>query len=124
MRKQALLSIHPEHAEAILSGAKSFEFRKVAFRQQIEIVLIYATAPISKVIGSFEVEAIISAEPSAIWEQASQSSGLTRERFDAYYSGKSVAHAIKVINPRRFSRPKPLSTYVKSGTPPQSFCYV
>jgi len=124
MRKQALLSIHPEHAEAILSGTKSFEFRKVAFRREIETVLIYATAPISKVIGSFEVETIISAEPSAIWEQASHSSGLTKERFDKYYTGKSVAHAIKVMNPKRFYRPKPLSAYVKSGTPPQSFCYV
>lgn len=124
MRKQALLSIHPEHAEAILLGTKSFEFRKVAFRQEIEVVLIYATAPISKVIGSFEVETIISAEPSAIWEQARLSSGLSRERFDAYYAGKAVAHAIKVMNPKRFIRPKPLSVYVKSGTPPQSFCYV
>ena len=48
---KAILSIHPEYAYKILSGEKTHELRKVLFKKPVTHVLVYATAPISKVIG-------------------------------------------------------------------------
>jgi len=124
MKRRVLLSIHPEHAEAILLGRKSYEFRKVLFKQDVAEVVIYATSPVCRVIGRFEVEEIYSASPAEVWEKAKHVAGVTQERFSVYFSGRKIAHAIKVSKPVRFIRPRLLSDYLESNTPPQSFCYL
>lgn len=60
----ALLSIKPEFVEKIFSGEKRFEFRKSAFRQDISCVIVYATAPVCRIVGEFEVEDVLQASPS------------------------------------------------------------
>jgi predicted transcriptional regulator len=124
MKKRVLLSIHPEHAEAILDGRKDYEFRKVLFKQQVGELVLYATSPVCRVIGTVEVHEIVSASPADVWEKAQYTAGVTVELFQQYFAGRAVAHAIKVRKPLRFSRPKPLSMYLKSNFPPQSFCYL
>lgn len=124
MKRRVLLSIHPEHAEAILMGRKMYEFRKVLFKEMVSEVVIYATSPVCKVIGTFKVEEILSASPNEVWAKAKDVAGVTEELFSAYFSGRQIAHAIKVSRPVRFVRPKPLSQYLKSSIPPQSFCYL
>jgi predicted transcriptional regulator len=124
MKKRVLLSIHPEHAEAILTGIKSYEFRKVLFREKVNKIVMYATSPVCRVVGTFEVEEIYSASPEDVWTKAKGVAGVTQELFSEYFSGRDMAHAIKVNKPVRFSRPKPLSQYLKSNIPPQSFCYI
>ena len=105
-------------------GRKSYEFRKVLFKQKVGEVVIYATSPVCRVIGTFEVEEIYSAPPEDVWAKVKEVAGVTQELFGAYFSGRELAHAIKVSNPVRFVRPKPLSQYLKSNVPPQSFCYL
>jgi predicted transcriptional regulator len=124
MKRRALLSIHPKHAEAILLGSKTYEFRKVLFKEKVNEIVIYATSPVCKVIGKFKIEEIYSASPSEVWAKAKDVSGVTEELFSAYFAGRQIAHAIKVSQPVRFVRPKPLSQYVKSNIPPQSYCYL
>ena len=124
MRRRVLLSIHPEHAEAILNGRKHYEFRKVLFREKVKEVVLYATKPVCLVIGKFEIEEIYSDSPDAVWLKALGVAGISYDHFQSYFSGRDVAHALKVTKPIRFSRPKPLSLYLKSNNPPQSFCYL
>lgn len=124
MKKRVLLSIHPDHAEAILKGRKRYEFRKVRFKRKVKEVLLYATYPVCRVIGSFEVEEIYSAHPAKVWAKANKVAGVTHELFRAYFAGRDMAHAIKVRRPVRFARPRRLSRYRKTAVPPQSFCYV
>ena len=65
---QVLLSIKPEYAEKILNGEKKYEFRKVLPKNKsITKVIIYATMPIGKVIGEFEIAELISDSPSRLW---------------------------------------------------------
>lgn len=118
------MSIHPEYAEAILGGRKIYEFRKVLFKEKVTEAVIYATAPVCRVIGKFEVEEIYSASPEEVWVRAKEVAGVSQEMFKRYFSGRELAHAIKVRKPVRFARPKPLSQYLKSNVPPQSFCYL
>jgi predicted transcriptional regulator len=122
---KVLLSIRPEYAELILSGHKRYEFRRVCFRNaNVRSVLIYATLPIGKVVGEFDVREIISGSPLAVWKRTKDRAGLTWSMFAKYFAGKSIAHALAVSNIKRFSRPLDLSEILPSGVAPQSFCYV
>ena len=53
---KVLLSIKPQYVESILSGKKSYEFRRMIFAAQIDTVVIYATKPIGRVVGEFGIE--------------------------------------------------------------------
>jgi len=124
MKKRVLLSIHPEYANAIFAGEKGFEFRRVIFKENVREVVVYATSPISRVIGRFKIEEIYQDTPVKLWEKTEARAGVTREMFDAYFKDRAKAFAIKVSEPIRFSEPQPLSKYLPSNTPPQSFCYI
>ena len=124
MKKRILLSIHPEYANAILEGNKGFEFRRVLFKEKVQEIFVYATSPISCVIGKFEIEDIYVDSPNKIWAKTKNYAGVTKDIFDDYFKDREKAFAIKVVNPVRFSEPQPLKNYVPSNTPPQSFCYV
>jgi predicted transcriptional regulator len=124
MKKRVLLSIHPEYAEAILAGQKQFEFRRVLFKQDVDQVFIYATCPVARVVGSFQVENIYSEKPPILWKMTKDRGGVTKEKFDSYFGSRPKGFAIKITNPVRFATPRPLSDYVISNIPPQSFRYI
>lgn len=122
---KVLLSIKPEYAESILQGNKRFEFRKTIFRNKnVKTVVIYATMPIGKVIGEFDIDEIISSEPSALWDVTKKYAGISKCFFDEYFSKKSTAFAIAVKNPRRYKDPVLLTDIVPGAVPPQSFRYI
>lgn len=122
---RVLLSIKPEYAEKILLGEKRFEFRKaVPKNAAVTTVVIYATMPVGKVIGEFDVEEILMERPTAIWSKTSAFSGISRRFFREYFKGRSKAYAIKVARARRYETPVALSEVLRSGIAPQSFCYL
>jgi predicted transcriptional regulator len=124
MKKRVLLSIHPEYAEAIFDGHKGYEFRRVLFKEDVQEVVVYATSPVKRVVGRFTIEDIYEDAPSELWTKTKALAGVTKEMFDTYFKGKPTAFAIKVSEPVRFAQPQPLSRYLASSTPPQSFCYI
>jgi predicted transcriptional regulator len=124
MKKRVLLSIHPEFAEAIFQGTKRFEFRRVLFRQDVDEVVVYATAPISRVVGSFKIDGVVADSPTKVWKKTQKYAGVSKQRFDTYFQDKPKAFAIKVTNPIRFENPRLLSHYLASNVAPQSFCYI
>ena len=121
---KALLSIKPEYADKILSGDKKYEFRKVGFKKKVDTVVIYATMPVGKIIGEFNVEDILQDKPDRIWEETKQFSGITKTFFKQYFKGRDKAFAIHVKNPFRYDQPFDIKAILPSGTPPQSFCYL
>lgn len=124
MKRRVLLSIHPEFAEAIFDGHKHYEFRRVLFKEDVDEVVVYATMPVARVIGTFKIADIYEGAPKALWSKTKAVSGVTKEKFDTYFKDRTKAFAIKVGNPVRFTVPQPLSKYLASNTPPQSFCYI
>jgi predicted transcriptional regulator len=67
---KVLLSIKPEFAEMIFSGSKRYEFRRSIFRNpDVKTIVVYASSPVQKVIGEFEIETIINAELENLWKQ-------------------------------------------------------
>ena len=121
---KVLLSIKPKYADLIFLGKKHYEFRKVIFRvRSIEKVVVYASNPISKVIGEFKIEDIISSEISDLWEQTMEYAGVDKDFYDEYFSGRDIGHAIKVKNPKKYEKHKELQDFnIKQA--PQSFVYI
>jgi len=121
---KVLLSIKPKYAEMILNGEKHYEFRRTIFKEpSVTKIVIYASSPISRVIGEFEVDYILSLSPTKLWKKTMKYSGIDKKFYDSYFVGKDVGHAIKVKNVKRYSKQKDLKDFdVKRA--PQSFAYI
>jgi predicted transcriptional regulator len=123
---KVLMSIKPKYADKIFSGEKKWEYRKKLWkRDDVDIVVVYASAPISKVIGEFNVERsdTIHATLKSLWYQTGQDGGVSKEEFEKYFIRRCFGIAISVSEPTLYDTPKPLSDYgIKR--PPQNFMYL
>ena len=121
---KVLLSIKPTFADRIFNGDKKYEFRKVIFKKpNIKTVIVYASSPVKKVIGEFEIDAIVSDIPSNLWKKTQKKSGISKEFFFSYFVERQIGFAIKVKKTKRYKKPLCLRTQFNIS-PPQSFCYV
>lgn len=122
---RVLLSVFPEFAEGILNGTKRFEYRKSSpKRGEARVVMLYATKPVGRVVGEFEIARVLVDHPSALWDRTNSGSGISREYFNSYFEGRKQAFALEVRNPKRYSKPLTLVEVSGSSAPPQSFRYV
>lgn len=120
---KVLLSIKPEFAGKIFDGIKKYEYRRSIFKQPVDCVVVYVSAPISLVIGEFEIEEIIHSEIQDLWENTKEHSGITRDFFEAYFKDKETGYAIRIGNSQKYEKPLPI--YESFGLkPPQSFAYL
>lgn len=119
-----LLSIKPEFAERIFDGSKKYEFRKAIFKNHdVKTVVVYASHPVQRVIGEFDIETILIDDPENLWKQTQELAGITEDFFFDYFSKRDVGFAIKVKKTRRYKNPRCLRTSY-NVSPPQSFCYI
>ncbi|UCV28149.1 ASCH domain-containing protein [Ferribacterium limneticum] len=122
---KVLLSIKPEYAEKILEGNKHYEFRKVIPKAPgVTTIVIYATKPVGKVVGEFDIDQFLSERPNDLWSITAEYSGITKRFFNEYFHGRNRAYAIKVKEARRYDEPLELGSVLRSGVAPQSFCYL
>lgn len=120
----ALMAIHERYADAIMAGVKQVEFRKRRLASDIETVWVYATAPVSKVIGRFSVHEVVQGSPQEIWDQYGAVGVIEEEAFFSYYDGRDTAVAIVVGSAIRLPDPLPLDALVPKPAVPQSFAYM
>lgn len=120
----ALLSIHPRFAEAIMDGEKRVEFRKVQFSRTVSHVIVYATSPVMKVIGYFEVSHVEAAPPAELWRKYRDVGGIEHDEFFAYFSGRSSGIALHVGVALPLANPLRLEQLGPGLVPPQSFVYL
>lgn len=119
-----LLSIKPEFAEKILAGEKRFEFRRVMPKQRVERVVVYASSPVCRLVGEFTVRRVVSASPEKLWRQTRNFAGISRRYFDAYFEGRTEAHAFEVEDVLRYDQPIDPQSIYRGFRPPQSFVYL
>lgn len=121
---KVILSIKPEFANKIFNGTKKFEFRRTLFKnKEVKKIVVYASSPISKVIGEFEINRIFHEELESLWNQTSKHSGITEDYYMQYFNGKENGYAIEVKNPKKYKT----ELCIKQSyglNPPQSFAYV
>jgi len=120
---KALLSIKPEFASKIFTGEKKFEYRRSIFKKPVNLVVVYASSPVCKVIGEFEIEELIFDELEKLWKRTKEYSGISEDYFYSYFSDKEKGHAIAIGSTRKYR--KPLLLKETFGViPPQSYLYL
>lgn len=123
---KALVSIRPEYVERILSGEKTYEYRRRIFkRPQVDTLVIYATMPVGKVVAEAGITGVLESSPEDIWEKTSRHAGISEDRFKAYFHGCGTAYAIGLGDVHAFARPLTLAEYAPGIVrAPQSFVYI
>lgn len=121
---RVLLSIKPQFADKIFSGEKKYEFRRSIFKRSgIKKVVVYASAPISMIIGEFDIEDILVDDVMSLWAQTKEFAGITLEYFLSYFNGRDNGYAIKVKKTVRYAKPYSIESHF-GVKPPQSFLYI
>ncbi len=120
---KVLLSIKPEYVNEIFEGRKKYEFRRTIFKNpDIRKVIIYASAPISKVVGEFEIDEILKDDINSLWELTKDFSGIKKDFYYQYFMKKDEGFAIKIKSFKKYENPFMIGEIGKK--PPQSFLYL
>lgn len=121
---KVLLSIKPKYAELIFNGTKKFEFRRSMFKNMaVKTIVVYASLPVQKVIGEFQIGAILNSDLKSLWKTTKQHAGIEEDFFYEYFNNKEHGFAIKINNPKKYRKPLCLKDDF-NVLPPQSFLYL
>jgi predicted transcriptional regulator len=121
---KVLLSIKPEFAEKIFDGTKLYEFRRSIFKNRnIRTVVVYASSPVQRVIGEFEIDTILNYELQQLWDDTKDYSGISENFFFEYFNNKEKGFAIKIKKTKLYKKSLSLKDDF-NATPPQSFMYL
>ena len=121
-----LLSIKPKYVEEIRNGNKLYEFRKSLFkhRDDLNLVYIYSSSPVKKIIGAFTIGDVVKGCPEDLWIKFKDVSGIEKEEFFKYFADKENGFAIKIEELDIFDKPIDPFTVLPDFKPPQSFYYI
>ena len=120
-----IMSIRPHFCQLIFGGKKQYEYRKRVFtHSDVDKVYIYASKPISKIVGYFTIKRIIDDSPSMVWDMTHEDGGISKKYFLDYFKGHSVAYAIEIGEVVKLDTPIDPKTIIKGFTAPQNFMYV
>lgn len=119
-----LMSFHPQYAQRILDGTKRVEFRKRRIADDVTHIVVYATAPVSAVVGAFAVRDQHSLSPHKLWLRFEEVAGIGIKDYVNYFSGRETGVGIEVGDIWRAHTPMYLRESFGIARPPQSFQYL
>jgi predicted transcriptional regulator len=120
-----VLSIKPKYAELILAGTKTVELRRMWAAEQVGIIVLYASSPVQRIVGTVKVQDVVQAAPSTIWKHSTQrGGGLTKRELLDYFSGKKSGYAVLLEDAVRFDKMIDPQSVIENFVPPQSFRYM
>lgn len=121
---KALLSIKPKYIEEINNGSKLYEFRKSIFKNDVDVIIVYASSPTKKIVGQIIVDKIIVDTPQNLWSKYQKHSGIIKEEFFEYFKNKEKGYAIKIKKYINYNEPIDPYEHNADFTPPQSYAYI
>ncbi len=123
-----LVSLRPRYARMLLDGTKTVELRRTIPKVLPgTLVVLYASSPDCRLVGTATVADLVSGSPFEIWASHGPRTGIDRSEYDAYFEGARVAAAISLgeVKALRSSRPlAELRKRLNGFSPPQSFRYL
>lgn len=121
-----LLSIKPEHAEAILDGSKGWEYRRVApARDPPYRLVLYATAPVQAAVGVAWCDVVLERPVPVLVNAAVTSTPHSVDDVLEYFEGRQRGSALRVVCVDRWDEPVPRESLEAAGVAPsQNFRYI
>lgn len=117
-----ILPIHPRHVEKILTGEKQYEYRK-RIPDNLRFIIVYSTAPVSKITALIEVAEVIKGDPDTLWRITREHSGISNDFFEKYFADCNLSFAIKIKRVFKIKPEQPIDLLgVKKA--PQSYIYI
>ena len=98
------------------------EFRK-RIPLEIRYIVVYATAPIKKIVAFIEIDKIIKNTPEIVWKKTKKHAGISEDYFLRYFKDKQVAYAVKVKRVTKLKNPV-LLIRLNYNYAPQSYVYI
>ena len=127
-RTDLMISVHPRHAENILSGQKTVEIRR-RFSSDLPAnsrVLIYETFPRQAIVGTANVERVERLSKVKLWNRYGKEAQVSRRLFREYLFDRKYAFAIVLRDARRLVTPVAIAQLrlLFDFYPPQSYCFL
>lgn len=123
--RSILMSIEPKFVEKIFSGEKTVEYRRGLPDFVNEVVIIYASSPVNKIVGEFSVLTMQAGPKELIWARTHEKGCVNKEWFDSYFSETVHAGCVDISKPIKYDEEKLLSDFGVFDPPePESFKYV
>lgn len=105
-----LVSVQPRYAESLLFGCKKVEVRRsFSSRWLGSRITLYASAPVSSLVGEAVIDQLIEDAPDKIWNQFGSCLGCTKPEFDAYAAGADKVVALVLSDIRAYEKPLTLN---------------
>ena len=101
----AILSLLPVYAEAIINGTKTIEFRRKIFSRDIQKIYIYSSAPAKMILGYFTIKEFIADTPENLWERFSTIGGIEKKAFFEYFNETEKGFGIVIKEVIEFEKP-------------------
>lgn len=123
MARTVIISIQPFFVDAIFRREKRFEFRRVVAKFQTgDRMVVYATAPLSLLVGEFRVGRILTGTPEEVCAETGPDT--LRTYTVSYLRGAVSCTAIEIIAPRRWAAPMSLARLRPAIRAPQSYVFI
>lgn len=121
----ALISIRPCFVEKILSGEKKLEFRRSWTAEPVDVLVIYSSSPMQRIVAAVNVVNVTQGSPTALWNLSQEKGGgVTRQLIYDYFNGRKTGFAIEIADVLEFEQPVDPKKLFKSFCAPQSFRYL
>lgn len=120
-----VLSIKPKYAELILSGTKTVELRRMWAAEHVTMIVIYASSPIQRLVGTVKIERLAKVAPLTLWKYCKErGGGLDRDELLNYFNGKKSGYAVLLKDVVRFHKMIDPTEVIDNFSAPQSFRYM
>lgn len=121
-----LMSIKPTFVKRIFDGNKMVEIRKKFNEKWLNRrVTLYASSPVSGILGYAYIENIINDTPENIWDSYGNDAGCSKSEYKDYTGNNKNVYAIQLTNIVSYSNPinvKRLAKIIDAPLrPPQSY---
>ena len=95
---KVMLSIKPQYVDKIFSQIKRYEFRKSIFKNEnIDTIIVYATKPVSMLVGEFKIKRIYKNTPLQIWESTKNYAGISEKPIFDILRTKNMLMQLKLV---------------------------
>lgn len=113
----AVVPFEPTVASALLEEKRFVHFRREDFAFPVSHVVVYVGAPVKRIVGWLELEAIHEGTPEELWSVYGLASGMSQRAFARLFRFADAGVALQVRAARLLEMPRTLSS-ITTALPP------